>query len=815
MLKNYLKIAFRNFWRNKSFSAINIFGLAIGLATCLVIALYVTDELSYDKYNEKAGRIYRVNADFRINGEALNERLGPAALGPALVKEYPQIEKTVRIAGDGDGPGEEDILVRKGDETVTEHNACYADSTLFDVFTLPMLAGNPKTALTQPGEMVVSESVAKKYFTTTNFTDVVGKTLLVNNKDNYKITGVIKDMPEQSHIHFNFIRAFAGKTGISNNNWLDNGYVTYLLARPGITAQTINGYLETVTQKYAEPQLKAAMNTSFDDMAKRGDYYRYTVIPLTDIHLYSQLAREAEPSGNIQYVRIFTVVAIFILLIACVNFMNLSTARSAGRSKEVGVRKILGSRRSGLIGQFLTESVATSVMALILALVIVALVLPYFNQLAGKQITLGLFSSKWLLPFLLSASIIVGLMAGSYPAFFLSAFKPIQVLKGKISTGLKGTWLRNSLVVFQFATAIILIVGTLVIYNQLSYIRDKKLGYNKQQVLVLQNTALLGSHVAAFKDEALKIAGVKAATITDVLPTSNQSNTELYFKDAYKSDGKSMGLEAWYTDADYISTMGMEIIKGRKFSPLMPSDSTAVVINETTARVLGYSDPINKSIYEQGEDGMVKHSIIGVVKDFNTGSLRNKIPPVVFSLNGGGQFIAMRIDAKNATAVIAQLKNKYHEMDKMAGLPFTYSFMDEEFNALYKSDERMGAIFIYFAVFAVLIACLGLFGLVTYAAEQRTKEIGIRKVLGATVSNIVNMLNKDFLLLVAIAASIAFPLAWWGMNKWLQGFAYRTNISWWVFAAAGMSALLLTLITVSFRAIKAAMANPVKSLKAE
>ncbi|MCW3109886.1 MAG: cell division protein FtsX [Segetibacter sp.] len=809
MFKNYLKIAFRNLWKNKRFSAINIFGLAIGLAICLLITLYVTDELSYDKYNEKAGRIYRVNADIRINGTEFNDRASPASLGPVLAKEYSQIEKTVRIMDDGK------ILVKKGTETLLEPNSCFADSTLFDVFTLPMIAGDPKTALTQPNSLVIAENTARKYF---NSIDVIGKTLLLNNTTNYKITGVIKDMPVQSHFHFNFIRAMSEREDSRSTFWLSNSFDTYILTRPGTNEKTINNYLKEVTKKYAEPQLQEMAHSSFDDLAKKGDRYGYVTIPLTNIHLYSTITTEIEPSGNIQNIYIFIAIAVFILLIASVNFMNLSTARSAGRSKEVGVRKVLGSNRYSLIAQFLTESVLTSFVALVLALIIAELILPYFNQLSGKEIMLRLFSTSWLLPALLLTSIIVGLLAGLYPAFFLSAFEPIKVLKGKLASGFKGGWLSNSLVVFQFTAAIVLIVGTLIIYSQLNYIRNKKLGYNREQVLILKNIYALGTHSETFKNEVQSLQGVESITIAGSLPTSPVFNSNAFSKDAGFNASQSLVLQQWNVDANYIPTLGMEMKEGRNFSPQMPTDSQAVIINETAANMLGFGNPLNKKLYQpvSGSNSIETLNIIGVVKDFNSGSLRNKIGPVILTLSDNKNNMAIRIKTTNISSLIAQIENLYHGMDNnMAGQPFIYSFMDDDFNRLYSSEQRTGKIFVSFTFFAILIACLGLFGLVTYAAEQRTKEIGIRKVLGASISNIVSMLSKDFLRLVTIAMIIAFPVAWLGMNRWLQDFAYRTNISWWVFASAGVVALLIALITVSFQAIEAAIANPVKSLRTE
>jgi putative ABC transport system permease protein len=807
MFKNYFKIAFRNLWRNKGFSAINIFGLAIGLAVCLLITLFVVDELSYDQYNLNADRIYRVNSDFKVNGSLFNDRETPAPMAAALMKEYPQIEQATRLRENGK------TLVKKDNQTLTEEGCFYADANLFKVFTLPFIAGDAKTALIQPHSLVISEAIAKKYF---NSTDVIGKTLRLDNTDDYKITGVIENTPKQAHIHFNLVKAMSGWPDSRRTEWTNENYLTYLLTRKGTTQQDVDGYLKQVTKRYAEPELQHYIHSSIADLEGKGDHFRFVTLPIRKIHLYSTITNEVEPSGNIQYIYIFIIIAVFILLIACVNFMNLSTARSAGRAREVGVRKVLGSNRGTLIYQFLIESTLTSFIALSISLFLAALLLPYFNQLSGKQITLDLISTVWLAPALLAITIIIGLMAGLYPAFFMSAFQPIEVLKGKLASGFKGSWLRNSLVVFQFSTVIMLIVGTLVIYNQLNYIRNKKLGYNREQVLVLQNIYSLGQHAKSFKQDVLKLGGVQSGTMTSFLPTRMNNNTEVYSKDVTSASGQSTAIATWYVDEDYIPVLGMQMAKGRNFSKEMLTDSGGIIVNETAAALLGFRDPLNKKIFKGSAESHTTLNIIGVVKDFNAGSLRSKIEPLLLRLGENRGAMEFRINTKNIPALISQIETLYHAADaNMAGQPFSYSFMDDDFNHVYQSEQNTGKIFMSFAFFAILIACLGLFGLVTYAAEQRTKEIGIRKVLGASVANIVSMLSNDFLKLVGIAAVIAFPISWYAMNNWLQGFAYRTGISWWVFVSAALLAIVITLATVSFRAIKAALMNPVKSLKTE
>ncbi len=810
MFKNYFKTAWRNLVRKKVFSAINIIGLALGLAIFTLISLYVLDELSYDRYNKLADRIYRVNTDIKVNGSEFNSNYTPAPMADALVANYPRIEQAVRISGGNS------ILVKKGDQTLVEKNAFFADPNLFKVFTLHMLEGNPNTALKDPNSIVISASIAKKYF---NSLDVIGKTLKVDNTTFYRITGVIKDVPAQSHLHFNFIMAMAGLKSATSNFWLSNSFMTYVLVRKGTTQPEIGNYLKQTAKKYAEPQLMNMVHSSISGIEKNGGYFKYSSIPLTKIHLYSPLSSEVEPSGNIQYVYISAIIGLLILLIACINFMNLSTAQSAGRAKEVGVRKVIGSGRANLIRQFLTESLLTAMAAFIFSIVLIILLLPLLNQLSGKEINLASGLYMWLFPALLCVALICGLLAGIYPAFVLSAFDPIKILKGKFVLNVRGYKLRNGLVIFQFTTAIILIAGTLVIYQQLNYIRNKNLGYDRDHVLVLNNAYSLGEHTQTFKREILQLPGVVAGSLTQNLPTTtaNDWNKNAYSTDATMNASQTQTLVDWAVDAGYIPALKMEIVKGRNFSPDMPTDSSAIIINETAVRSLGFKDPLNAKIYDlnsQTKEIRVFH-VIGVVKDFNAGSLRYTTEPLIMRYSKyGGQFI-FRIKSANIPQLLSQIESRYHSFDQMSSQPFIYSFLDEDFNNLYKGEQRTGSMFTTFAALAIFIACLGLFGLAVYSAEQRTKEIGIRKVLGASVSGIISLLSKDFIRLVIVSIVIATPVAWWAMNKWLQSFAYRINMSWWVFLVAGLLAIIIALLTVSFQAIKAAIANPVDSLRSE
>ena len=810
MLQNYFKIAFRNLWKNKGFSTINIIGLSIGLASFILIALYVIDELSYDRYNEKADRIYRINTDIRFGGNDLILAVSSDPMGAVLKKDYPQVEDYVRFYNNGS------MLIKKGTQFINEENVVNADSTLFNVFTLPAVAGNTKNALDEPNTVVITESMAKKYFETT---EAVGKNIETADKKLYKVTSVIKDIPVNSHFHFDFI--FSMKNVQYNfGNYLSNNFQTYLLLKKGTDYKVFEKNFAQVIDKYVFPQAKQYMKiNSMDDFAKAGNKLEYSLIPLTDIHLHSDRAVELGTNSNIQYVYIFSAAALFILLLACINFMNLSTARSANRAKEVGIRKVLGSDKKALVHQFLAESLLMSFLSLFLALIMVWLVAPFFNDIAAKSLTMhSLLGGKQLI-FIIVLPVVVGLVAGSYPAFFLSSFQPITVLKGKLNAGFKRSRLRNSLVVFQFATSIILIIGTVIVYSQLNYIRTTRLGFQKDQVLIINNTGALGSNIQPFKNDILKMSGITGATVSGNLPIPSGRNDNSFSKEAVMDSKNGINMQAWNVDYDYIQTLGMEISKGRNFSKEFGTDSSAIIINETTAKLLGYPDPIGKKLYthyqagNSGANTLIAYNIIGVVKNFHFESLRQNFSPLCMRLEKDNSLTSFKINSKNIQPLIKQIENKWKAI--LPAMPFSYQFMDESFDNMYRAEQRVGKIAVSFAILAILIACLGLFGLVTFASEQRTKEIGIRKVLGASVNSIVTLLSKDLLLLVIIASLIAFPVAWYAMHNWLQDFAFRIDISWWVFVAAGMSSLLIAFITVCFQAIKAAMANPVKSLRTE
>jgi putative ABC transport system permease protein len=803
MFRNNFKTALRSLLRNKGFAFLNIFGLALGLCIFLLIVFYVVDELSYDRFNAKSDRIFRVNTDIKSGATASSRAITAPIIATALMNNFPEVEKAVRLL-----PDEE--LIKKGDELVLENKIAYGDPNIFDVFTLPMIEGNPKTALAGPNSVVITETTAKKYFNTIH---ALGKTIAIMGDNNsstvYNITGVIKDIPKQSHFNFDFFLPMVS-VQISYNKSFNALYPfsTYVLLKQGA------GY-KKLESKF--PALIKANLSYYDAMEKNGDYLRINLTPLHDIHLHSNRTNELGNNGSMQYVRIFSGIAVFILLIACINFMNLSTARSSNRVREVGVRKVLGSSRTYLVAQFLSESFLVTLFAAMIAIWAAWALLPLFNQLSGKDIAITMQTVEWLLPSAIIVIVAVSVLAGSYPAFFLSSFKPINVLKGKLSIGFKGSKLRSFLVVLQFSVSIFLIIGTLVIYYQLHYIQHKDLGFNRDQVLVVKNMNSLNENQAkVLKQEVKQLTGVINATLSSFLPTGSRR-----WINYVGTEKDQLETQFWPVDEDYLGTMGMHLTKGRNFSTRFSTDSSGIIINETAAKILGISgNALNKKIYYG--NGEKEFDILGIVKDFNFSSMRENIAPVVMirmtpwarkKEGDGADNLSIKANAANWPALIASIENKWKIL--MPHQHFEYSFMDEDFDAIYRAEQRMGKLSLVFTTVAIVIACLGLFGLAAYAAEQRTKEISIRKVLGADVSTLAAMLSKDFIKLVVLAFIISAPLSWWLMNKWLQDFAYRINIGWSIFFLAGILAVAIALATVIFQALKAALANPVESLRAE
>lgn len=810
MLRNYLKIAWRNLLKNKLYSFINVFGLAIGLSCFLLISLYVVDELSYDRYLKDANRIYRVHSDIKFGGTEMKMALSSDPFGPTLKKDYPEVEQYVRLYAENSRR-----FIRKGNAFLVENNCVNADSTFFEVFPFKIIEGDAKTALNAPNTVVLSQSAAEKFF---GAGPAVGKILStgVNNPQEYKVTAVYEDIPKNSHFRTNVIFSFKN-VDYSFGNFLSHNFYTYIKLKEGADYKQLEGKFDGLINKYILPQAKAFVDIkSMDEFKKAGNYIQYSLIPLLDIHLKSNKLYEFGVNGNIEYVYIFSIVAVFLLLIACINFMNLSTARSANRAKEVGIRKVLGTERNSLIRQFMAESILTSYLAFGIALVLTTILLPYFNQIAGKEFTPATMYQPTYLPFLLTLPLGVGILAGYYPSFFLSSFKPIEVLKSKLNANFKRSNFRNVLVTFQFVTSLVLVISTFIIYRQLNYIQHKNLGFSKDQVLVVTGTSSLGENNRVFKEEVKKMAGVKAGAFAGYLPVANSSRSDNSYSKTPIIDVKNgFNMQNWTIDEEYIPTLGMELIKGRNFSKEFGADSSSVIINEETAKLLGFDDPIGKNIYtsEGNASNPVTLTIIGVVKNFHYSSMRQNVGALCFRYGRSGWDMAFKVNTSDPQKLIKQIEGQWKQLS--TGMPFNYHFLDESFNEMYQAEQRVGTIALIFAILTILIACLGLFGLITYIAEQRTKEIGVRKVLGASLLSIVGLLSKDFLKLVAIAFCIAAPLAYYAMYAWLEDFAFRAEIPLWIFGAAGAATMLLAFLTVSFQSIKAALMNPVKSLKSE
>jgi putative ABC transport system permease protein len=810
MFRNYFKIAVRHLKKQKMYSVVKIGGFSLSIAACLLIALYIKDELSYDKKWAFADRIYRITGEYNNNGKIETGADWPPPMAKALKEDFPEVERSGRLMPH---PlfycaGSNQVRRTEEEQNTFEQGFTYADQSMLDILHVPMIYGDRKNALAEPNTMVISKSKANKYFPNQN---PVGKTMILNNDKNriYRIGGVIQDFPTTSHIRYDFMLTMTGYQLWDNEqpSWESSNYYTYVLLKPGADAALFQKKLKLIITKYYVPMMKQGGNVEADDFAKKA---RLIAQPIADVHLYSSNIDDGLDKGDIRFVWLFGAIAAFILVIACINFINLSTAKSANRAREVGLRKVVGSHRIGLVNQFLTESVLFSVLSFILGLLIAVLLLPYFNSLAAKSLAIP-WKAWWLFPLMIGCAVIVGVMAGLYPSFYLSAFKPIDVLKGQLSRGSKNSILRNGLVIFQFTTSIILIIGTLVIYKQTHFMLTKKIGFDKDEVLLIQGANTLENKLDAFKEDLLKSTEIKSVSIGDYLPIAgSKRDGNTFFKEGKMKEDIGVGSQKWQVDYGYLETMGMHITEGRYFSKEMASDSEAIVINQTMAKKLGLKKPIGQRI----ENGWQKFTVIGVMEDFNFESMKQEVTPLSLVLSKyNSTIVSVKIsgaDTKQAINYAATVWKGFSPNQ-----PFRYTFLDESFANMYANVQRTGSIFTSFAVLAIIIACLGLFGLSAFMAEQRNKEIGIRKVLGASVSGITAMLSKDFVKLVIISIIIASPIAYWAMTKWLQDFAYRISISWWMVAVAGLSAIVIALLTISFQSIKAAMMNPVKTLRTE
>lgn len=808
MLTSYFKLAWRNLRKNSVYSLINISGLTVGMLCFLFIFLYVKDELSYDDYRAGANTVYRLNFYGKLGDQSANSASSPGPAGPAFKEAFPEISDMCRLRQKGS------FVVRYNDRSFSEEHVIFSDSTLFNLFPFRLLEGDPASALREPNSAVITESMAKKYFG--DVESAVGKALTFDNERLYKVTGVMEEVPKNTHFYFNCFLSMSSLGESREEEWGSTNFHTYFALRPGTDPGVLSRKASDLFVQHFTPVLKQFLNISWEEFTRAGNYARVEFFPVRKIHLYSDLHDELAANGDIRYVYILSIVGLLILALACINFMNLATARSAVRAKEVGVRKAVGAARGDLTRQFLSESVLMSLIAWMLSIAGLLVLLPFFCDLAGKKIAATALSGPGFLLPSLALAVVVGLAAGTYPAFILSAFKPVKVLKGALSGLAPKSNLRSGLVVFQFFTTTVLLISALVVYRQLEFIRHKKLGFNKEQVLVLNDAYLLGNKLTAFKERMLQNPAIRYASASSFLPVTFDRNTTSIIKGKNPTPENTLLVNNWWADQDYLKTMGFELVEGRDFSTDLRSDSTAVVVNEVLAKSFGYPQQpvVGQEIGLPREEGNIEmHQIVGVVRNFHFASLRQNIEPLAIFVGGAPELISFRLQTADIKPVIRDLQSVWNEM--APGQPFEYTFLDQRFDRMYEAETRTGKIAGTFAFLAVFIACIGLFGLATFTTQQRTKEIGVRKVLGASVAGLTGMLARDFLKLVILAIAIAVPLAYYFMQKWLADFAYRIDLQWWMFGAAGMSAVAVAFLTVSFQSIKAALANPVKSLRNE
>ena len=814
MIRNYLKIAFRNMAKHRVISFINLFGLTIGITCCLLILTYILHEVSYDRYNSKADRIYRVTRSFNNKEGIVSLHLGAVAppFGPLLQNEFPDIQKVTRLLPIGHAS------MRYEEKIFDENDVYFADNNLFNVFDVPLLKGNPQTALSDPFSIILTETIAKKYF---GDDDPINKVIRMDNHYNLKVTGIFKSFPDAAHLHpqvmlsFNTLKdsAIYGEQNLLTN-WGNNAFFTYLLFPANYPVKNIEARFPAFLDKYMrEP------GSSADYKPSRGT--KLYLQKLTDIHLTSHLDEEMEENGDIHRVYIFSAIALFILIIACINYMNLSTARSALRAREIGIRKVAGAQRKEIIIQFLSESVLITAMATVLALGLTGLVMPWLSTIIGQDLHFSdILKAGFLLPLALTP-FVIGALSGLYPALFMSAFQPAKVLKGLFKAGHSSISFRKVLVIAQFAISIILIICTAIVFQQLRFMQQTSLGFDKDHVVTMRYNSDLGTRYDAFRNALRQDPRILDLTRSSRIPSGRLLDEQ----GASAESGDSLipvsaDIKCVAVDHDFVTTYNIPVTAGRNFSRNYATDSNAFLLNVAATRALGLKTP-QAAVGKNFEYGDIKGKIIGVLSDFHFESMHQQIQAMVLfmptaaqtSTSGGFNCISVKIAGNDIPGSLDHLEKTWKAF--LPQTPFEYTFLDEQFDALYRSEQRQGSLFTSFACIAIFIACLGLLGLSAFAITQRIKEIGVRKVLGASVSSIISLLSADFLKLVAIAAVIAFPLAWWAMHHWLMDFAYRVSIRWWVFLIAGVLASVVALITIGFQAIRAAVANPVKSLRSE
>jgi putative ABC transport system permease protein len=802
MFKNYLRVALRSIKKNKLYAFINIFGLSMGLCMSILISMYVIDEISYDKMHANVEDIYRVTLKGKIAGQEIHTSNSCPPLVHALEEEVAGVEAATRIRTIGD------IVFRHETEAYAEQNVVFADPNFFQFFSFPLLEGDLTSVLSEPNTIVLTRKLANKYFPEG---DAVGQMLSVgSDRTEYKITGVAENSPSNSHIKFGALlsQVTSERDNQSYQGWTNNFLFTYYRKNKETNLEDIDARLVELVHKYVGDEIAQFMGVSFDEFLAQGNQYEYVSYAMIDTHLYAETDDDMEANGDIMYVYIFSAIGVFILFIACINFMNLSTAKSAGRAKEVGLRKTLGSQRKTLIGQFLAESLMYSMISMVLAVLFAYILLPQFNFISGKEMLFSQFTTPVFVAAVLVIAVIVGLLAGSYPAFYLTSFSPSEVLRGKIKSGMKSGSIRSSLVVFQFWISIVLVICTGVVYQQISFMQEKNLGLDRENVLVISITGKLESNMIPFQNAVNATSEVVSSSFTDnVFPGVNNTTV---FQDVHSEQEYLMG--SYFSDWDHLATINLTLTEGRFFSRDFPSDSLAVIVNEAAVKEFGWDKGEGKEIMNFFGQNPSKVKVIGVVKDFNFESLKTNIRPMVINFTKTANNLLVKYDGSSEQL----LKNIEANWKEFApGEPLEYAFMDENYDQLFREEQRLGRLFSLFTVLAIFIASLGLFALASFMAEQRTKEIGIRKALGASTQSLTALLSKEFTKLVLISFVLAVFPTWYFMGQWLDGFVYRDTLSVWVFLGAGLLAIITAWLTVGYQALKASVANPVDSLKYE
>ncbi|MEK6479857.1 ABC transporter permease [Catalinimonas sp. 4WD22] len=793
MFRNYLKISIRNLRKRAFYTTVNVLGLAIGMACTLLITVYILGELSYDRFHANADRIHRLASHLKIGESEFTGAAVSAMTAEAFKEEIPEVEMVARLNQ------RDNMTFRKDEISIKEDKVLAADSNFFQIFSFPLVEGDPASVLSEPNAVVMTAAAARKYF---KDEDPIGQSIQIDG-DPFQVTGIMEPVPAASHIHFDIVYSFLSDPKSKAKHWGNLNTATYFLLQEHAHIENVNAQLTPLLKKYFE---------EYDLFQELGYTIELFTQPLTDIHLYSHLQGEFEANGNAKYLYIFGAIALFILLIACINFMNLSTARSADRAKEVGVRKTMGSMRHALIRQFLAESLLLSLFSVLLALGLAELLRLPFSEIADKDIHLPILS-PWFIPAVLLLGILVGILAGSYPAFYLTRFKPVEVLRGRLAGGSKNTWLRNSLVVFQFVISIVLIVCTLMVYKQLQFIRNKDLGFDKENIIVLNNAKALGNNKDAFHHALSAQTEVQGVSFTDVPPLGGYDATVFIpalENDTTYRDEDALVLNYIQVSHDYVPTMGIKLKEGRNFSREIAADSAnyAVILNEQAVKILGLG--LGSKVMTGSE---FESEVVGIAEDFHYKSLHSAVEPLVLVLADEPRYAEIKVKSSDLQQTLSMIEEQWNL--HADGTPMDYSFLDEDFDALFRADQQVGMIFGGFTVLAILIACLGLLALAAFMAEQRTKEIGIRKVMGASVKSIMLLLSKDFTRLVIVAFFVAIPLAYFAVQQWLNDFAYKIDIGIASFTIAGILALLIAVLTVSYQSFKAAIANPVDSLRNE